>query len=83
MTLTDFGVGAVRTLVTAVMGAATTWLIKQGIDIDQASATMLVQSVVTGLYWMVISKISKRFPKAQWALGYPIAPSYSAPDPAP
>lgn len=76
MTVTDFGASIIRTLVTVAIGAVITWLAKQGIEVDSASATVLFQTVATGLYYVAVRLLGKKFPKAEWALGFPVTPTY-------
>lgn len=66
----------IRTLVPIIVGFLLTWVLRLGIDIDQATLTTVVQAVLTGLYYVVVRFIEQYKPKVGILLGKATPPSY-------
>lgn len=74
--MSDYVVSLVRTLAPVVAGAAATWLIKVGIEIDSAALESLIFAVVTGVWYAIVRWAEDRFPWAGWLLGIRKQPVY-------
>lgn len=77
--MNDLVISTIRTAVPAFVGAVVALLAGWGIPIDD-SAVMGFQAFVfallTGLYYLLVRLVAKKYPKLEWLLGSPKAPSY-------
>lgn len=78
----DIGTSIVRTVVPIVAGAIITFFASKGINFDdsfKANLLLLLQSLFTALYYIVVRAIETRYPKAGWLLGSTKTPEYTDP----
>lgn len=79
--MSDIVIARIRTVVPAIIAAAITWLATNlDVVISESSAagvTELAVAVVLAVWYIVVSQIEKRYPKAGWLLGYPKKPTYN------
>ena len=78
--MSDFIISQIRTWVPVIVGAFLVWAATE-LDIvipEDAKLGVITASValVTGLYYLIVSWLSKRWPRAGWLLGYPTKPTY-------
>lgn len=76
MTVNDFAVSIIRTVVPLLVGAAITQLLRLGVDVDTTAATTLATTTVTGVYYAAVRAAERRWKRVGWLLGYPLAPTY-------
>lgn len=70
----------IRTIVPLVMGFIISYLARKGITLDEelnANLAMLIQLVVTALYYIVVRYLESKKSEFGWLLGSPTAPKYS------
>lgn len=88
MSLSDYVVSLIRTLVPGAVAAAFAWLAtKSGLVLDEqssATAILLVTGTVLALYYGAVRKLEERWPSVgKWLLGLGITrrtPVYAEPD---
>jgi len=72
MTLNDYIVSLLRTIVPGVVGAAASSAL--ALDIDPAAAVV----IVTAVYYAILRAVESRYPVVGVALGWKSSPSYAA-----
>lgn len=72
----DYARSLIRTIVPVAVGALVGWFATRGVDLDHQSATVVVDAVVTLLFYGSVRAAENRWPKAGWLLGVPGAPAY-------
>lgn len=84
--LSDRIIQAIRTYVPIGVGAALTWLITLGIELDSEPQTALITGITAlciAAYWALVTALAKRWPWVGWLLGSPKTPSYAPAPEAP
>lgn len=78
--LTPYVISRIRTFVPIAVGAALVWVnTRYGIAVDEvtsASMATVVTGLVAGVYYDIVRRLEKRWPRWGWLLGYPSQPSY-------
>lgn len=80
--MNDLVIATIRTTVPALVGTFVLFLSQNGIDIDAAAVSGLVAFLValfTGVYYVGVRLIAKRFPQVEWLLGVAKKPEYVTP----
>lgn len=80
MTVSDFAISLVRTLVPIIVGFVLAQAARAGLDIDESDLTNVVNAVVIGAYYSIVRFAETKVPGFGWLIGYPIQPSYTKPD---
>ena len=79
--MTVFVAGLIRTVVPAIVGALSAWLVSMGLDLPADAyegLTAALGLVFTGVYYAVVRLIEDRVPQVGWLLGLAKSPdSYS------
>jgi len=71
MTVNQTLIGLIRTVVTAAVGIAATWLAKHlGVPIDSTAVAGPVALAAIGGYYTAVRTLEKRWPWVGWLLGY-------------
>lgn len=73
---TDYGRSVIRTIVPLIVGSLVGWFVSKGVEVDRGALTAALDSLLGGLYYVVIRAVERRWPKAGWLLGAPGAPTY-------
>ena len=66
--MTPYLRNVIRTAIPAIIGAATAYLAKHGLDTSSTTA-MLVMPVATTAYYSAIRKLEEKWPKLSWLIG--------------
>lgn len=78
--MNDFFIGLIRTYTPIVVGAALSWLVTKGIELDaetQAAAIIALTGLLQAGYYTVVRVVAQRFGWAGALLGVNIAPKYN------
>lgn len=79
--MTVFVAGLIRTIVPAIVGALSAWLVSMGLDLPvdaYEGLTAALGLLFTGVYYAVVRLIEDRVPQFGWLLGLAKSPdSYS------
>lgn len=78
-TLSDYLVSLIRTCVAVAVGAACSWAVRHGFDIDSAEATAYVTPLAIAGYYALVRTLEKRWPKLGWLFGVAKQPAYPSP----
>lgn len=68
--LTDAVISFIRTFVPMLVGAAVTWLLKLGIEIDAAALDAVLYAAISGGYYALVRWLEYRWPSLGWLIGY-------------
>ncbi len=68
--MTAFGASIIRTVVPALAGGISAWLLSKGIDLDTGAIVGVITPVLTGVFYAVIRWAEARVPWVGWLLGY-------------
>ena len=74
MNLSDYLVSLIRTGVAVVMGVATSWAVRHGLDISGLGATVTPLAIVG--YYALVRALEQRWPALGTLLGLPVQPTY-------
>ena len=75
--MNDFVASVIRTVTALVVGSAITFAAKVGVQIDSASATLIVGQLVTAAWYSAVRWLESRVdPRFGWLLGLAKAPTY-------
>lgn len=78
--ISEIIIGFIRTIIPTIVGAFVAWLAMKGIIIDPSAAMGLSSFLFvlsTGIYYLAVRLISKKYPWVEWLLGSKKTPSYS------
>lgn len=78
----DLGTSIIRTVVPIIVGAIITFFASKGITFDaqfEANLLLMLQTLFSGLYYIVVRALETRFPRAGWLLGSVKQPEYTDP----
>jgi hypothetical protein len=79
--MSNFFISAIRTVVAVIAGAACSWLIRQGLSIDEAEVTAWLTPLAISGYYVVIRWLEVHVPQVGWLFGVAKQPGYSPADP--
>lgn len=77
--MNDLAISTIRTFVPSLVGGVVALLAGWGIHLDDAAVNgfqVFVFAFVTALYYLLVRLAAKKFPKLEWLLGAPKAPTY-------
>lgn len=80
--MNDLIIATIRTVVPSLVGTFVLFLSQNGIGLDEAAVSGLVAFLVglfTGMYYLAVRLLSKRFPQLEALLGFNKKPEYVAP----
>jgi hypothetical protein len=85
--MNDFVIAQIRTWVPVAIGAALTYLAaKLGVVIDEdisGQVAAVAVTIVTGVYYLLVSALARKWSAFGWLLGYAKAPTYGVDTAAP
>lgn len=77
MSLTPWVISRIRTFVPVIVGVVVVWLEQQlHAEIDEASVAAAAVGIVTAVYYELVRRLERRWPRLGWLLGYPSPPVY-------
>ena len=65
-----------RTLTPIVAGAITSYLVRRGLDIDEAEITAWLTPALSAAYYVTVRLVERVWSRVGWLLGSPAAPAY-------
>ena len=77
--MNDLVTATIRTVVPAFVGTFVLLLTNWGIELDEASQAGLIAfliSLATGVYYLVVRLVAKKYPQVEWLLGIGKKPEY-------
>ena len=77
--MNDLVISIIRTVVPSLVGSFILVLSNWGISVDNAAVaglTAFTISLFIGGYYALVRLVSKRYPQAEWLLGYKAKPNY-------
>ena len=74
--MTDYFASVIRTIVPIVVGVVTSWLARQGLNIEEAEITAWLTPTLIGGYYVAVRSLERKFPWLGWLLGLPKQPGY-------
>jgi hypothetical protein len=80
--MNDLIIATIRTVVPSLVGTFVLFMSQNGIGLDEAAISGLVAFLValfTGVYYLGVRLLSKRFPQAEVLLGFNKKPEYVEP----
>lgn len=78
--MNDFFIGLIRTYTPIAVGAALSWLITLGVELEpetQAAAVIALTGILQAAYYTLVRLAAERWPWAGSLLGVNIAPKYN------
>lgn len=76
MTVRDYLVALVRTVVPVLVGLIVSSLAKAGLEVDPGVVSGLVDALFIGGYYAAVRYVEAKWPTAGWLLGWKGAPTY-------
>lgn len=76
MTIRDYTVSLLRTLVPALVAYVLAGLAAAGVEVDGAALEIVLTGVILGAYYSLLRVAERRWPAVGVLLGWPAAPSY-------
>lgn len=80
LNISEIITGLIRTVTPMIVGAFVSWLLINGIVIDQAAALGLSNFLfvlISGIYYLAVRIVSKKYPWVEWLLGSKKTPTYT------
>lgn len=77
MTVRDYLVALVRTVVPMLVGLIVSSLAKAEIEVDPGVVSWLVDTLCVGGYYAAVRYVEAKWPAAGWLLGWKGAPTYA------
>lgn len=81
--MNDLVIATIRTVVPSLVGTFVLFLSQNGVGLDEAAISGLVAFLVglfTGIYYLAVRLLSKRFPQLEVLLGHSKKPEYVTPE---
>lgn len=80
--MSDFITSIIRTYVPIIVGTILAFLASKGITLDAEAAanlTLFLGALFSGVYYLVVRLIERKFPQAGWLLGQAKVVKYTEP----
>ena len=74
--MSDWAIGHIRTFTPILAGAIATWLLGFGVEIDSGALSVLLTSLLSGVYYAVARRVERRWPQFGLLLGHASPPRY-------